>query len=228
MAKLPFTLLVLLLLSVGGLHVEKVTLALSAELIQGGETLPPVYKRGEAWTYRAETKVFYGSTSRNLLNGEYKITLLPGKRLITKIEGGRVDEEKEPGLLGAMLPTRAVINHKSQFFQFPLVVGKKWKTNYYHEFYREWISPEMVVTGIESVTTPAGLFAVYRIEQAFSYSRVFPGIGESWEIYEKMIYFYSPQARSIVNLHYQLDFGENVGSLITGSTVDIELVKSPQ
>ena len=218
------TLFVLAQLVVG--EVCATSFAFSAEPTQG-EAEAPVYKRGESWTYRAVTKRFNGTTSRNLLNGEYQITLVPGRRLFFKIEGDRPIEEKNPDFLVVMLPTRAVINHTARYFQFPLAVGKKWNTNYFNEGYRQWISPEAAVTGVESVTTPAGTFSAYRIERLFSYSRTFTGIGEAFGIYVKEIYFYSPQVRSVVNLHYQLDY-QSTGDLVPGITVDIEVLKSHQ
>jgi hypothetical protein len=223
MKKLCLVFLGLLLVALGELRV-----AFSTELIQE-EATAPVYKNGEAWKYRAVTKYFGGSTSRDLLNGEYEITFVAGKRVIFYIEGDHKVEETDPRALVLMLPTQVVINHETRYFQFPLAVGKTWKANYFHQLYRRWISPESSVTGIESVTTPAGVFSAYRIDRPTFFSRSYTSAGETFGIYVKEIYFYCPSVRSVVNYHYQLNYQSSAGGdLVPFSVIDIELVKAPQ
>jgi hypothetical protein len=212
---------VLLLPALGELFV-----AFSAEI--EGEAAAPVYKNGETWTYRAVTKYFGGSTSRDLLNGEYEITFTGGRRVIYYSDGDRKTEETDPRALAVMLPTRGMINHETRYFEFPLAIGKKWKANFFHQLYRKWISPESTVTGIDSVTTPSGVFSAYRIERTSFFSRSYTSAGESFDIYVKEIYFYSPTVRSVLKYHYQLDYQSSVGGdLVPFSSIDIELLKAP-
>lgn len=200
--------------------------AFSAEI--EGEAAAPVYKNGETWTYRALTKYFGGSTSRDLLNGEYEITFTAGRRLIYRRDGDTKAEEANPRALAVMLPTRGMINHETRYFDFPLALGKKWKANFFHQSYRRRISPESTVTAIETVTTPLGVFSAYRIDRTSYFSRSYTAAGESFDIYINELYLYSPAVRSVLKYHYQLDYQPSAGGdLVPFSMTDIELLKAP-
>jgi hypothetical protein len=182
----------------------------------------PIYKTGESWTYPVGTKYFETSTSRELLNGDYEIIFKGGKRLIFSLDGnGRTPLERSAGILGIMLPVKDVLSHQTQYFQFPLEVGKGWKTRYHQADYRRDISLEMKVVGIESVTTPAGVFFAYKIERTFSY--VSGGRAVITQVYVTEHYFYSPETRSVVKYHYKLEY-RSTGLTNLHSTVDAELI----
>ena len=76
-----------------------------------------------------------------------------------------------------MLPISAIVQAESHFFQFPLLVGKNWKANYYDRAFSRWLKTENSVTGVETFTTPAGTFPAFRIERGVFYTTI-PGANE--------------------------------------------------
>jgi hypothetical protein len=208
-------------LAIYALNAQGLGAAFGAELDQS-QTERPAYKNGESWTFSARSKRHDGSSSTKLLDGEFEITFQKGRRRIFRIDGNTKLEESAPGALTLMLPTAGIIKHISQYFEFPLAVGKTWKTKYFSEVYRQWISPEASVTGIETVTTPAGVFSAYRIERTFSYSRTYSNEGFGVRI--KQIYFYSPETRTVVKYNYQLEY-QSTGDPILSHTTEIELAR---
>ena len=124
----------------------------------------PVYKTGETWTYRAIDKPI-GSSTSNVLNGDFEITFQGGSRKIFRLDGGAKAEESNPGVLNLMLPTKGIIESDSHFFSFPIAVGKKWKAEYYAPGWSRRVNAESSVTGIETVTGPAGVFPAFKIER---------------------------------------------------------------
>ena len=131
-------------------------------------------------------------------------------------------EERNPRELHLMVPV--TLQAKSQYFQFPLTVGKEWKTQ---QFYRgRWMTAENSVIGMETVTTPAGTFPALRIERRVLYSGLNnTRTGVSSHHWLTYIYFYSPQTRSVVKYHFQREDQSLPGDLALDRTVDIELIK---
>jgi hypothetical protein len=183
----------------------------------------PVYKSGGSWTYRAIDKPI-GSSTSNVLTGDFEITFQEGKRRIFRLEDGQKVEEDNPRELTLMLPTKGIIASDTQYFPFPLTVGKKWTAKYYSKPLSKWITPQSSVTGIETITIPAGTFSAFRIERHTSYSTGSTFLGfRNWNWTH--IYFYSPQTQSVVKYHFQNEVQSEGGSLTLDRTIDIELIK---
>jgi hypothetical protein len=108
-----------------------------------------------------------------------------------------------------------------QYLDFPLFVGKRWKTEYRaftimanHARFR--VAAETWVSGIEQVSTNAGNFQAFRIQRESLESGsggLGAGIGVGITRDVNYTYFYSPGTRSIVK--YQRRGG--------GARVNIEL-----
>jgi len=216
--------ILLLLLTAYGQTIPKLEAAEStASNLEQAEA--PVYKGGESWTYRVTNKLYSGSRSNLLADGDYEITFREGKRRIFQLDGGQKVEASDPGILFLMILTKRSIEGDTQYFQFPLTVGKKWTAKYYSKPARRWVTAENNVTGIEIVTTPAGSFPAFKIERQVSHAVGGYYIGTT-HIEETYIYFYSPQTRSILKYHYQSESAVGgVGNLTPDQTTDIELIK---
>jgi hypothetical protein len=185
----------------------------------------PVYKSGGSWTYRVNNKLYSGSRSNLMEDGDYEITFQEDKRRIFQLESGQKVEASNPGTMPLMVPTKTTIEAEAQFFQFPLTVGKKWTAKYYSKPARSWITADNSVTAIETVTTPAGSFPAFKIERQVSIAvgRVYGGTTHAQWTYT---YFYSPQTRSIVKYHYKNESAVGGGGNLTPvRTTDIELIK---
>jgi hypothetical protein len=184
----------------------------------------PVYKGG-TWTYRSDNKLFSSSRS-NLLNGDFEITFQDGKRVISQLDtGGQKVDVGTPGALGLMLPSKGIIEAETKYFDFPLVVGKKWTSKFYSKPASRWLTADNTVTGIETVTTPAGTFPAFRIERYSSVSVGTVYVG-TFNTDSTWIYFYSPQTRSLLKYHYQQERREGAGrNPALMETHDIELIK---
>lgn len=185
----------------------------------------PVYKDGESWTYRVNNKLYSGSRSDLLEDGDYEITVQEGKRRIFYLDGGQKSDASNPGVLNLMLPTKRSTEGETQFFQFPLTVGKKWTAKYYHKPAKRWITAENSVSGIETVITPAGSFPAFKIERQVFIAAgwIYRGTTHTQWTYT---YFYSPQTRSILKYHYQSESAEGgVRTLTPVHTTSIELIK---
>ena len=185
----------------------------------------PVYKGTGSWTYRVNNKLYSGSRSDLLADGDYEITFQDGKRRIFQLEGGKRSDASDPGPLNLMLPTKGIIESDTQYFQFPLMAGKKWTAKYYSKPASRWITAENNVTGSETVTTPAGTFPAFKIERQVSIAQgtVYRGTTHTQWTYT---YFYSPQTRSVLRYHYQSESAMGGGGNLTPvQTTDIELIK---
>jgi hypothetical protein len=185
----------------------------------------PVYKGGESWTYRVNNKLHSGSRSDLLEDGDYEIAFQDGKRRIFRLEGGQKLDVTNAGNLNLMLPTKGSLEGDTQYFQFPLTVGKQWTAKYYNKPAKRWITAENSVSGIETVITPAGSFPAFKIER-----QVFIAAGGIYRATTHTqwtyTYFYSPQTRSILKYHYQSESAEGgVGTLTPVHTTSIELIK---
>ena len=185
---------------------------------------PPVYKGGGSWIYRAIDKPIGSSTTR-VLNGDFEITFQEERRKVFRLEAGQKVEEDNPGPLVFMLPTKAIIESETQFFQFPLMIGKKWPAKYYSKPLSRWINAENSVTRIETVTTPAGSFPAFKIERQFYYQTGGQYIGfTKW--YQTFVYFYRPKTRRIVKFQVKGEVPRGgMGDVALDRTTDIELIK---
>jgi Domain of unknown function (DUF4384) len=183
----------------------------------------PVYKDGWSWTYRAVEKYYDGTWTSNMLNGDFEITLQGGRPKIFWLEDGQKSQASNPGALNHMLPPKGVVQDRPQYFQFPLKVGANWKDGFKGG---RWLNAENSVVGIETVTTPAGTFSAFRIERHILYTSVVTDLGNHQHMYVTEISFYSPQTRSVVKYHFQLERKlDLIGDLFLVQTKDIELIK---
>ena len=179
---------------------------------------PDYTKQGGTWTYRVTHKTYSGGSRSDMENGEFEIQMRNGKYRRVKLEDGKRIPVSGGTWLYAALPLPAVIQAETQYYNFPLWVGKEW------EGWRRlgrWRDSHATVTGIESVTTAAGTFEAYRIERAFV---MFEGI---YNYYDTYVYFYSPQTRSVVRYDYRREMKDLVGDVKYGleETAAVELLR---
>jgi hypothetical protein len=84
------------------------------------------------------------------------------------------------------------------FFRWPLEVGKEWQISS-KAFFRGdplYASVNVTVKGVDVVTTPAGTFKAFRIEQ--EWIRKLPNAGMSWSQGWRNTLWYSVDAKSVV------------------------------
>ena len=185
----------------------------------------PMYNGGESWTYRALDKINGGYTTK-VVNGDFEITSQDGTDKIFQLSGDDKVEANYVGDLPFMIPSPGTVQDEAQFFQFPLMVGKKWKTNYYDKYFSRWMTAESSVTDIEMVTTPAGTFPAFRIERQVFYMTVGCDLCDHNKYWLTYTYFYSPQTRSVLKYHYQQDHEmDGMGDPVLQEARDIELIK---
>ncbi len=188
-------------------------------LERAGEQIPaPGYSETNSWRYRVVNQTFSGVWKSNLLNGDFEITLRNGAPKVVQVVGDKTVEVYDPGPLAFMLPTEAVVRAETQYFSFPLWIGKEWRG--WELWQHKWRGTHCWVTGMETVVTPAGTFSAYRIERDI---RIYVGIRN---FYRTEIYFYSPQTRSVVKFDSSEEMKDLVGDQRYGvqETFSIELV----
>ena len=213
----------LLSLTVYGLELPKVGAA-EDTASNPHQAEAPTYKGG-SWIYRVSNKLYSGSRSDLLADGDYELTFQEGKRRIFQLEGGQRSDASNPRDLTLMLPVKGIIEGETKYFQFPLMVGRKWTAKYYSKPASRWITAENSVTGIETVTTPAGTFPAFKIERQVSIAMgtVFVGTTHVQWTYS---YFYSPQTRSLLKYQFKSEQAAGGGgNLAPLQTTDIELIK---
>ncbi len=175
----------------------------------------PVYEEGDWWVYRVKR----GNESPE----EYRITYKNGE-----FQGD------DPLFLAELSPPLASVHLKHpqiKNFNFPLMPGRIWKIRYSQESYGiaphsellgytgagsvrdRWKIAEVEVTGPipEIVETPAGEFRVIEIRR----SEILPLV--------EMVYYYSPESKSVVKLTVDLPDARAVGEAI--DHIEMELIK---
>lgn len=184
----------------------------------------PTFKTGDTWTFRIVDKFHGGVSSTKPVNGDFEITFRGQSRRIFELDGTtkRRVAIANAGALRLMIPTVQLINARSRYFQFPLTVGKKWEGTLIGG--KTPLTAEYNVRGIETITTPAGSFQTFKIEQQVSGIRTFPGIGTIIGYSLTTVYFYSPLSRSIVKYHYQYEYSDSAEPT-PFRTIDIELLR---
>ncbi len=178
---------------------------------------PPSYRVGESWVFRVDDKYFFSYSDP--LDGAYEIDVEKGRLEIFHLDGGKKSSVSRPGPLTVMLPTPRITQHPSQFFNFPLGVGNKWQSHYLAG--RVWLWVDNDVTGAETVVTPAGTFRAVKIDRRTTFYSF--NYDTTW--YLTWIYFYSPQSRSIVKYHFQVESSHSMGDLHLEHVQDVELTK---
>ena len=161
-------------------------------------------------------KMYSGGYRSDTQNGDFEVRIRNGKYGVTRIDGSK----RVPGQLGWLkyiIPMPPQLESKMQYFNFPLWIGKEWKGI---ERLRTWQDSHSIVTGIETVVTPAGTLEAYRLERRMV---MFVDIRN---LYDTEVYFYSPQARTVVKYDYKREMKDLVGEPQYGlqETVAIELL----
>lgn len=186
---------------------------LIAAIAYGQERGPaPAYQDGDFWVFRGTTKQSI-SVPSDMLEGDYEVSFSGGKFEVFQFVGG------ERGRVGPRTADRlkSMVTAGSEptaQLRFPLTVGQKWTATFAYQPPRGQTPSsrtlETLVTGIQQVTTPAGTFQVFKIEGGFAHPS---GVQAAY------VYFYSPQARSIVKWNYDSAVGQ------PGAKLEIELIK---
>jgi hypothetical protein len=164
---------------------------------------PDYTKINATWTFHVVHKTHSGSYRSDMENGDFEIRIQNGNYQRFRVEGGkRVRVSGETWLYSA-LPLPDIIKAETRYYSFPLWVGKTWQGR--RLMGTRWRDTHHTVTGIESVTTPAGAFEAYRIERSIL---LFVGTDNYYETY---VYYYSPQTRSIVKFEHKEESKDLVG-----------------
>jgi hypothetical protein len=173
-------------------------LLIPASKIFGQEAKAPVYKEGECWVFRSVSKNFQGYFSGDLalpVNGDHKICFL--ERKFWELDGGTKSQISTGSLWNNLLYVRENRNLK-----FPLIVGQKtteeFETRIRGTNRRQRGTAEISVVGMEPVTSSAGAYETFKIENNHWCG------GKSCG---KWMYFYSPQTKSVVKYNYQATLG---------------------
>jgi hypothetical protein len=176
----------------------------------------PVHKEGDTWQFNFSRKGQIASSTDQLNEGVYELSVLQGDVKLYESNGGQRSEIPiRPGLL--RLIGKSDENRRPEL-KFPLSVGQKWTYEYQvrppnsRRDQRRLV--EVSVAGIEQMTTPAGTFKAYKLIRGESWSSTgLSGSGGS----NTTTYFYSPETRSIVKSSTVND--NNPG------TLEFELIK---
>lgn len=166
----------------------------------------PTYKDGEIWQFKM---VETGMAVQTNAAVERNFTV--------SFSAGRVTVRPASIQIRRML----AIEDEMQYLQFPLFVGKTWRTSYWAGGMVRWMVT-MNVTRVEDVTTPAGTFRAFLIERR---DKGFRSGGDAGRGDGRLsgrlsyTYYYSPQTRSIVKFYLATGVGGRGGSR------EIELIK---
>jgi hypothetical protein len=200
----------------GFFQVAVVLLAMTAVNLFAQEQAPaPTFKEGDTWRFNIVATGFLAS-STEMLQGTYEVAYSQGQVKVASLSG----DKKEELITGQDRPAETLVAlvASSEIFEnvkFPLSVGQKWKYSY------RWKAAgvrnantrnvEIEVAGIEQVTTPAGTFKAFKLQQTAFWSRNQGGPYNSTNTY-----FYSPDTKSVI---------KSSTSDIDGQKREIELVK---
>ena len=178
------------------------------------EVPAPTFNNGDFWVFKVAEAEFQVQSTR-ALDGEFEVFYSGGKFLVRRPGGGDVS-----GLDVGEIRRMVNPDDDRQYFQFPLVVGKKWSVSYEVQLRGNKIPidrhADTNVTGLEEVATPAGKFRVFKIER---YDTGGGGKNIGNFIYT---FYYSPETRSLVKYHSE---AVSKGAGAGGGKRDIELIK---
>jgi hypothetical protein len=178
----------------------------------------PVHKEGDTWQFNFSRKGQVASSTDQLNEGMYELSVLQGAVKLYESNGGQRNE----------IPTRQDLlrligksdQHERPNLKFPLSAGQKWTYEYETKpaglprVQRRHV--EVTVAGMEQVTTPAGTFKAYKLIGSESWLTI-GRAGGGGRASMTTTYFYSPETRSIVKSSTVND--NNPG------TVEFELIK---
>ena len=185
----------------------------------------PTYRAGEFWIFRVKQQNLTYWTS-NVLDGDYEATIGGGRLQIFHLgEEQRVEiNRRDPFVY--MLPTRAIRQERTQYFEFPLWVGKKWKATFLGLDGSRWLMSENSISGIEVVSAAIGTFRAFRIERRiFWQENPTPGSSEGPKHYFTFFYYYSPQTRSVVKYSFRDEVLDGIGCIDLYHITEVELIK---
>src|SRR5215510_3445805 len=173
------------------------------------EAPAPVYKEGECWVFSSVSKNFQGYLSGDLampVNGDHKICFL--ERKFFELDGGTKSQISTDSVWNNILYMR-----ENLYLKFPLIVGQKrseeFETRIRGTNQRQRRTAEINVFGIEQLTSPAGTYQTFKIEN------------NNWcggKSCGKWMYFYSPKTKSVVKYNYESTLGST-------ATWDVDLIK---
>jgi hypothetical protein len=176
----------------------------------------PSFKEGDTWQFNFSRKGQIASSTDQLNEGVYELSVLQGDVKLYESNGGERSEiPVRQGLL--RLIGKSDENRRPEL-KFPLSVGQKWTYEYQvrppNSRRDQKRLVEVSVAGMEQVTTPAGTFKAYKLIRSESWSSTgLAGTGGS----STTTYFYSPETRSVVKSSTVND--------VNPATIDIELIK---
>jgi len=178
----------------------------------------PVFKEGDTWQFN-RTNQGQTTSSSEQISGIYELTFKQGQMKLYEVVGNQKNElDVKPGGPGEGLFAAVANSEQRPTLKFPLSVGQKWTYEYENTPVgaraAQKRSAEVMVTGIETVTTPAGSFKAYKLVRTEQWR----GAGQR-AVWNKSTatYFYSPETKSIVK-----SSTVNEGS---GATANNELIK---
>ena len=172
----------------------------------------PVFREGDFWRFTVTEQSDEPLTRTDTVHGDYELSYSGGKFTLSKLAGGRktevyvysgetlVDAEFTPAEFLSLLDHQRVW----AFIQFPLYVGKMWKTSYRALGKDDMtllfsISAQTRVTGIEKIATAAGNLEAFKIEREASLSATLGrGVPHGITMWHHYVYYYSPETRTIV------------------------------
>jgi hypothetical protein len=172
----------------------------------------PVFKEGDSWRFRVSEESEEPLTRTDAIHGDYELFYSGGKFALSKLADGRKSEVyvyPDQNLVDVEFTAAeflSMLNHQRvwEFIQFPLYVGKQWKTGYRALGKDDMtllfsISAQTRVTGIEQVATPAGNLAAFKIErESYLSATLGRGVPHQVNMWHHYIYYYSPETRTIV------------------------------
>ena len=176
----------------------------------------PTYDAGEVWVFKVERSLpKQNSSTRDEIQtgGEFVVRPRMGRVEVFRLTEGKQLPVSRPKVLPLMLATPGLLRNEQKFYDFPLFVGKKWEGKIPGSF-RVSLNE---VTGLETITTPAGTFQVYKIERIIAQEVMRSGDAKRWWFTS----YYSPQTRSLVKLNYEFN------TIVKGvrESIDVELIK---
>lgn len=191
-----------------------ITLLLCTMAVGQEQAPAPVYKDGDFWYFKIARKGYQSSdTSRT--EGSYEVRYTGGDRKVYELTG--TQKVDATGDSADALKRAAGYEDERQRLDFPLFVGKKWKTSYRVTSGKNTVTRivETTVIAIEDVTTPAGVFKTFKMERVDSAAKS----------YTKSVSYYSPETRTVVKSSSEIVGMAGYAGGDAGAQSEIELTK---
>ena len=176
------------------------SLSLSVATVSAQEQAPaPSFKEGDSWQFNRNNKGQTTSSSEQI-SGIYELTFTQGQMKLYEVVGNQKNElDVKPGGPGEGLFAAVASSEQRPTLKFPISVGQKWTYEYETTPVGARVaqkrSAEVMVTGMETVTTPGGSFKAYKLLRTEQWR----GAGQR-AVWNKSTatYFYSPETKSVV------------------------------